>query len=164
MGEKNYIHYGLVATIIILAAVLRVYGLARTSIWFDEAFTWQLVSLPFSEMYQETLKDTHPPLFNLLAWSWIQLFGDSEFALRLPSALFGTATVYFLYQVGKQAWDWKVGLSAAAILAISGFHIWYSQEFRNYALLSLTSTIYMYSVFRIKDRTTLSACLPCAFL
>jgi uncharacterized membrane protein len=77
----------------------------------------------------------------------------------LPSALFGTATVYVLYQVGKQAWNWKVGLSSAAILALSGFHIWYSQEFRNYALLSLTSTIYMYSVFRIKGRATWSAYL-----
>ena len=96
MGEKSYNHYGMVAIVIILAAVLRIYGLERTSFWYDEAFSWHLVSLPFLEMYQETLKDTHPPLFNLLAWTWVQIFGDSEFALRLLSALFGTATVYFL--------------------------------------------------------------------
>jgi hypothetical protein len=61
VGEKNYINYGLVTTVIILAAVLRIYGLARTSIWLDEVFTWQLVSLPLSEMYRETMEDTHPP-------------------------------------------------------------------------------------------------------
>jgi mannosyltransferase len=39
------------------------------------------------------------------------------------------------------------GLLAAAFLALSGFHIWYSQEARMYALLSLTATLFAASSF-----------------
>ncbi len=134
-------------------------GLGRTSFWYDEAVTWQQVSLPFLEMYQAVVKDTHPPLYNLMAWPWIRLFGDSEFALRLLSAIPGTATVYLLYRTGRLLWSRELGLLAAVILTFSGFHIWYSQEFRPYALLSLTSTLYMFAVFRLISRPSLAAYL-----
>ncbi len=143
--------------IVVLSAVLRILGLGRTSFWYDEAVTWHQVSLPFLEMYDAIVRDTHPPLYNFLAWPWIRLFGDSEFALRFLSAIPGTATVYLVYRTGRLLWSRELGLVAAAILAISGFHIWYSQEFRPYALLSLTSTLYMYVVFRLISRPSLGA-------
>jgi uncharacterized membrane protein len=137
------------AVIVILAALLRLYGLDRTSIWLDEAYSWGQITLPFWEMYQASVESPHPPLQNFLAWPWVRIFGDSEAAMRALPALLGTAAIYMIYLTGRLLWNRKSGLFAAAILTVSGFHVWYSQEFRAYALLTLTSILFVYSVFRM---------------
>jgi len=139
----------IIVFIMLVAAALRFYGLDRTSFWLDEAFSWQLSNLPFREMYTASVLDVHPPLHNTIGWFWVRLFGETEAALRFSSALFGTATVYVLFRVGRMLWNPGLGLTAAAILALSGFHIWYSQEFRTYALLALTAVLFMQSVLRL---------------
>lgn len=47
------------------------------------------------------------------------LFGFTEFASRLPSALFGTAGVLFTYWFTHRVYDKKVGLTASLILMTS---------------------------------------------
>jgi 4-amino-4-deoxy-L-arabinose transferase-like glycosyltransferase len=143
---------GVIAAVLAIAAVLRLTGLSRTSLWPDEAFSWHVALQPFDDMYLATVADTHPPLFNLLMWAWVRLAGDTEFALRLPAAIMGALTVYVVYRAGRTAWDQRIGLWAAGLLALSGYHVWYSQEFRPYALLALTATLFMACVLSIMAR------------
>jgi 4-amino-4-deoxy-L-arabinose transferase-like glycosyltransferase len=62
------------------------------------------------------------------------LFGESESALRIPAALFGTLTIALIGLAGWRSFDWRVGLSAALICALhpacrywSGNAFWPSQ-------------------------------------
>ena len=73
-----------------------------------------------------------------------QLFPNSDFALRIPSVIFGLTSVYLLFILGRRLFNTKVGLIASFMLAISPFHIWYSQELRSYSLLMLLTTISVY--------------------
>jgi Predicted membrane protein len=74
----------------------------------------------------------NPPLFYWLEHG-VLLFGDSEFVLRFLPALLGVLTIPVVYLIGKEFRNKNIGLIAAALLAFSPFHIFYSQEARAYA-------------------------------
>jgi predicted membrane-bound mannosyltransferase len=86
--------------VILAGAALRLHGLDRTSIFNDEAASWSLARLPFLDMLRGTANDVHPPLYHVILYVTIRLFGDSAIALRLPSALMGIANIYLIYRLG----------------------------------------------------------------
>src|SRR5260370_23474713 len=103
-------------------------------------------------MIQATANDNSPPLYNLILYTTIRLFGDSEVVLRLPSVVFAIANIYLLYRLGTVLWDRLTGVFAAALLALSGFHLWYSQEARMYSLLSLAATAFALATVQLLAR------------
>jgi mannosyltransferase len=60
--------------------------------------------------------------------------GLSEAWLRLPSALAGIASVPMLYIVGRRLLPAGAAVAAAALLAFSPTHVYYSHEARSYTL------------------------------
>ncbi len=162
-GNSNTatIHSVGLALVVLLAAGLRFHDLDRTSLWLDEAVSWQQASKPFLEMIAATARDNYPPLHNIILHVTIALFGDGETALRAPSALLGVANVYVLYLLGSALWDRTTGLIAALLLTVSGFHVWYSTEARMYALLAFTATLFVLTVVYATRRPnwlTLTGC------
>lgn len=88
----------------------------------------------FSEMLQNGVKpDGHPAFTQVLLWFWIKLFGDSEFAVRLPFVVLGTASVWFGAQAARRWFGGGCGLATASALAFLQFPIMYSQLARPYA-------------------------------
>jgi uncharacterized membrane protein len=130
------------ALILALAALgLRLWRL-DAALWYDEAFSAWLAQLPLERLLTATLGDVHPPTYYLLLWAVQRVLGDSEAVLRLPSVLAGLGLVYLAARIGH-----RLGLPSAAVwlavglTAFSPFQIYYSQEARNYALLSLSVAI-----------------------
>ena len=159
--QRVSLHSISLAVVLIVAAALRFYDLDRTSIWVDEAVSWKQAGKPFLKMLSTTARDNYPPLYNIILNFTITLFGDSETALRAPSALLGVGTVYLLYWLGTLLWDRTTGLIAALLLALSGFHVWYSTEARMYTLLSFTATLFVLTVVQATRRpnwVTLAGC------
>lgn len=74
-----------------------------------------------------TAWDSWPAFYLLLPALSIQLLGQSEFALRLPSALAGVAALLALYPFARAAFGRKVGLVAIAYMATFHFHIHFSR-------------------------------------
>ncbi|MFH1085253.1 MAG: glycosyltransferase family 39 protein, partial [Chloroflexota bacterium] len=124
------------AGIVLLAAAARLWGLAAESLWLDEATSLMLARMPVSELIAWTALDIHPPLYYTLLHYWI-LLGESEAAVRGLSALAGVLTVPVIYGLGCAWFGRRVGLIAAALLAVNPYHVWYSQEARMYALVAL---------------------------
>lgn len=126
--------------IVAVAGGLRFYGLGQESVWLDEAFTWVFVTEQYTTIELLTtlpLEDVHPPLYYLIMHGWTAIAGSSEVALRVPSALFGVAVVGLTYVVGAKIFDEWAGVVAAAVVCVSTFHLYYSQEARMYSLLVL---------------------------
>ena len=117
--------YLALAGLLLVAAGLRLYTLGSADLVSDEHFT---------ALYYET-RAHHT--FNSLIYRLIVLsqgiLGESEFALRLPSLIFGVASIYLVYVLGRQLFSPSVGLLAAAILTFFPWHIWHSQYARYYA-------------------------------
>ena len=127
-----------VGTLTVLAALLRVPTLDRQSFWSDEAITALLTRMSFGEMLRVIPQtESTPPVYYVVAWLWARGFGDGEIGLRSLSALAGVATVPVAYVAGTALIGRRVGLAAAALVAVSPSLVWYSQEARSYALATL---------------------------
>ena len=132
---------------LLLGAFLRLYRLGFQSIWGDEALTLQVytVGSSFSQLLSNIWeRGFHPPLYFLIAHYWY-LLGTSEFMLRFPSAVFGVAAIPVTYLVARRLFGNTAGGISALVIAVSPFHIWYSQEARMYSLqvlLILASTLF----------------------
>jgi uncharacterized membrane protein len=114
------------------ALVLRLF--ITRGIWLDEATSVAQAELPFGRMLH-TLEttDVHPPLHHIALWLTIRVLGTSELAVRAPSLVAATAMVPLLYAAGRDLYDRRTGLAAAAFAAVAPFAVWYAQEARMYA-------------------------------
>jgi mannosyltransferase len=144
----------LLTGILFVGAVLRIYDLGTESLWIDEAISMLWAKLSLSQIIERAALDIHPPLYFVLLHYWIHLFGASEFAARLLSAIIGIISLFMIYKVGSLVFDHEAGLLSAFIMALSGFHIWYSQDARPYSLLVLTSLLSMYFFIQLHRRRT----------
>jgi hypothetical protein len=148
---------------VVLGAGLRFHGLDSSDLSGDETFSWCMVQLPVGEMLRRLGNDVHPPLYYLALKLWCSLFGDSIFALRGLSALFGTLTIVAVYRLapsidgptgtaaGSESAGLPAGAVAALLLAVSPFHVTYSRVVRMYAmgdLLAAWSTCLLVSNLR----------------
>lgn len=77
----------------------------------------------------------HPPLFYVAERLWAPLAGDSPGSLRLLAALISVAALPLIVLVACELFhDARTGYIAAALLAVSPFHLLYAHEAREYSL------------------------------
>ena len=120
-----------------LAAVLRFATLTHQSYWFDEAQAVHEMHRSFVRMLSLwSSNEPNPPLYFVLAWPWAKLFGTGEAGLRSLSAVLGVAVIPIVWLCGRELVSSRAGLVAAALAAVNPFLIWYSQEAREYMLLT----------------------------
>ena len=131
-----------VPAILLLGAALRIFDLPGKDIWLDEAYSLKFAQLNLHEIFFLD-QDTPPLYYGILHW-WIPVFGTSEWALRLPSALFGTASIFAIYKVGRRLFDEEAGVLSALLLAVSVLHVRYAQEARTYTLTVFLTLLSMY--------------------
>ena len=127
--------YILIGVIILVAAVLRLWKLGDVPFMHDEFSA--LLRTRFDNFHdfiqQGVMPDSHPIGVQLFLWGWVQLFGWSEFWVKLPFVLMGIGSIYLIYLIGRQWFNRKVGLFAAAFFAVSQFTVFYSQLARPYS-------------------------------
>jgi uncharacterized membrane protein len=124
------------AVVTLVGLVLRL--IVTRGIWLDEAISIHEAHLPFRDMMESLqFSDRHPPLHYIVLWLTVRALGDSEFAVRLPSLIAGTLVIPVLYLLGRELYDRRTGLVAAAFGAVSPLLVWYSQEARMYAFVTL---------------------------
>ena len=126
-----------------IGLVLRLYNLGAQSLWFDETYTVFVARLPLIEGWRFLVADgVHPPLFY-----WIEkiflIIGGSEFVVRLPALIFGALAVPALYLAGRIWATENQAFFASLLLALSPYHIWYSQEARMYSALVWLAIVIM---------------------
>jgi mannosyltransferase len=122
------------AIVLVLAGTLRIAALARSELWFDEAYAALIAQLPVAQLLEELERDSSPPLYYLTLHFWMDLMGREPAALRALSVGSGLLAVYLCFFLGRRLWDEKTGWLAALLLALSPLHVYYSREVRPYSL------------------------------
>src|SRR5215212_7688605 len=131
--------------ICVVGLAVRLYGLGSESLWWDEVYTIGEMAHPGPlEIIRLSSTDNNPPLLYLMLHYWILLAGNSEFSVRLPSAIAGAIAVAVLYRIGALLFDRSAGLLAAFILALSAYHLRYAQEARAYGLMVFLTLLSFY--------------------
>ncbi|MDP8266596.1 MAG: glycosyltransferase family 39 protein [Candidatus Aceula meridiana] len=139
----------LLTAILLLGLCLRLHDLGQESLWNDEGYSVRVSHLSLSKIVQKTSLDVHPPLYYFILHYWMEWLGDSECSMRLLSVIFGFLSIFMIYQIGSFLFDRDVGLLGALFVALSKFHINYSQETRSYSLLSFLTLASMYSFIKL---------------
>lgn len=144
--RSQHVGWGLLLAVLALGVALRCAHLGGRSIWFDEAFSWRLIQYPPGEMLYRVTLDNNLPLYFVLLKAWAACFGDSLWALRSLSVLFGGMAIVAMFLFVREAVRWspnysamrtratETGLLAALFLAISVFHVRWCWEARCYAV------------------------------
>ena len=132
-------------SIVLLAMSLQLYNLGHRSLWFDEAASFWFSSLNLRDILASP-DNTHPPLYYVILHFFLYL-GKSEFFMRLPSVIFSILCIPLIYKLGKDFFDFRVGLLSAFLLSISPMLYDYAREARMYTLLILLSLLSLYFFF-----------------
>lgn len=152
-----------------IGVILRLYKLGDQSLWGDEALTvlYYTAGNSIGEAWNRIwASGGHPPFYFLTVFHWFKL-GDSEFMLRLPSVLFGMASVPVVYALVNRLYESRTSAVAAWIVALSPIHIWYSQEARMYSLqilLALLSTLFLMRAWRDRRLSDYALFAVCSVL
>ncbi|NTV30283.1 MAG: hypothetical protein HGA80_09405 [Candidatus Omnitrophica bacterium] len=128
--------------IVFAAVVLRVYGIQSKGLWADEAYSVSFLSYSWQDIFQH--RYLNRPLYFLILKGWSAIFGTGEVALRLPAAIFGAMSVPVIYILAKRLCNVRTALIAAMLLAVSPFHIYWSQEVRNLTAAVFFALLNMY--------------------
>ena len=136
------------AGVVLVAAAVRLVGL-NGGLWLDEVYAVvDYFRSPLREILTVFGSDTQHPLYTVLAHAAIVAFGEHAWSARLPALVFGVATVPALYMLGALVASRREGLLAAALLAVSYHHVWFSQNARGYTALAFFAVLCTYLLIR----------------
>jgi 4-amino-4-deoxy-L-arabinose transferase-like glycosyltransferase len=125
----------------LLALCLRIWHL-NSGLWFDEVLTLvDFVRSPLGDSISSFPSQNQHMLFTLLAQASISIFGESAWALRLPSVVFGVASLWSLFLLGRHVVGARTALLSCALMTVSYHHIWFSQNARGYMGLLFFATL-----------------------
>lgn len=118
---------------------------------------WGLPTLPWEEDELYTLRDARDlgataaavggpgiaarPLYYLLQHLLLEVLPVTPLGLRLPAYLFGIAGIWATWWLGRQALGHRAGLVAAALVAVSPWHLYASQFARYWTLVYLMAAL-----------------------
>lgn len=128
------------------AFLLRAWRLDFQELRGDEAFGYFFSLRAYREIISATfaLHEPHPVASYFIQKAWLNWAGHSEFALRFVSLWFGVLAVALLIRLGRRLeLPPSSTLLAGALMALSPYAIWHSQDVRMYSMslaLTLAST------------------------
>lgn len=139
-GDRGIPTWLLVAVPTAVAGIANWLWIGRQSLWQDEGFTAQMVTVPWFQFWDAvTNRDGNMAGYYLLLRLWP--FHDDEAGLRSLSALFVIASVPLVFWIGKELGGRAAGWWAASLFAIWPFIVRYGQEARSYGLLILVTVV-----------------------
>ncbi len=141
-GLPGWLLFGTIA----VGAVLRLSAASHGGLWRDEAlFLFVSRIEPLSKLINFLrLHESHPPGFYLLMRWWSGLLGRSESAAVGLSLAFGVILIPLAYHVASRLFSWRVGLYAAALVAVSPPLTQLSILVRPYAMLAVLCILTAY--------------------
>ena len=139
---------------LVIGTLVRVVGLGERGLSHPEAYIPGLdlpagiSEPPPRHAFVETVvwhfrSEPHPFGYYLAMWVWTSLFGATLTSIRMPEMILGVLSIWLTYRVGALAYSPRVGVVAAGLLGLHGFHTFWSQAARMYApgaFLGLLST------------------------
>ena len=131
--------------LVVAGFLLRLWLAAATFLNADEALHFMAANQDsWKRTYQASLTLSHPPLLIFVLHLW-RIFGSSEFILRLPSVIAGSAFCWIFFRWLEERFGAETGLIGVIFASFLPPMIALSAEIRQYALLLLfaSSTLYL---------------------
>jgi uncharacterized membrane protein len=138
------------ALVVLTAAAAAIRLAVPRGLWLDEAISVHQAHLGLRAMLHALAQtDRQPPLYQLALWATVHLGGTSDFAVKLPSILAGTLVVPVLYLLGRELYDRRTAVVAALLGTVAPVLVWYAQEARGYAFVTLFASLAVLGLARV---------------
>lgn len=133
-SHSNFTLPLLVGLCLVLGLVLRLGDPSAWSFINDELSTWHKVSYGSVGDVIANIKavDSHPVGMYVFVYYWTQLFGTSEWAIKLPFFLLSLLSLWLIFRVGTLWFSKSTGVLVLAAWATLQFPIWWSHIARQY--------------------------------
>jgi len=161
--SKNHITEILIFIILIFTAYEWLQNLSVNPLDIDELFTLNIIYINdlYSIIKFGNILDNHPPLYHILMYVFIKIFGVSEYTIRIPSVIFSVLSVYLTFILSKKLFSGIDGLVSALVMIILIPNAWIVQYARGYSLLLLFSVLTMiFLVDIIKYKENIKQIIP----
>ena len=152
MGEKlqkilkpKLIHIA----VIVLGIIFMSLSILHTNMWFDESYTIGIVRHSFSEIWNITSYDVHPPFYYFCLHILNLIFGENIIVYRLFSAITIALTAILGYTHIRKDFGEKVGFWFSFLTLMLPVSAQYAGEIRMYSLGMLLGTIMCIYAYRI---------------
>jgi len=157
--------------IVLFGFGLRLIQLGAQSLWYDETVSVYLAGQSLSDLLAHTARDIHPPAYYVLLRAFLVPAGFAEgvadptthrlefFAAFLSLAL-GVLLIPLVYLLGRRLYDQATAIVAALLVAVSPFHVWYSQEVRMYTLGAVLGVLCLLAALRFLSHPRGSSASP----
>lgn len=144
--DSRLVELALVAAVSLLGAALRFYKLGDWSFWVDELYTIGRAQAHTNWAALLDLWWRPSPSVWLTGWA-ISVLGVSEASARLVPAVVGSLSVPILYFPMRRMWGSSTAKIAMLLIAISPWHIFWSQNARFYTSLMLLYALAAFALF-----------------
>ena len=141
-------HRPAVLILLLLGLGLRLLRLDFQPLWWDEGYSVWFAGQSLLAMLRLTAADIHPPLYYALVHGWNQMLGLNPVMLRLFSVFASIPAIPLAYVLGRDLHSRRVGVIAAALVALNPLAIFYSQEIRMYGLAATLSLAALWAGWR----------------
>lgn len=124
-------------------------GLGRPALWTDELATWGIATTPWSQFWP-VLRYVDAVLAPYYAFMhvWVDLVGDSDVALRVPSLLAMVAAAALVGAIGNEVSGRRVGLLGGTAFALLAATSRFAAEARPYAMAVLFACLATWLLLR----------------
>lgn len=136
LGDNPALVPTILGVLIVAGAIVR-WIVAGQDLFADELATYWVVSAHGFGGVIDTVSSTAeitPPLGFLLTWLSTQVDQAPHF-VRMPAFIAGVATIPIVYGIGLRTVGRGAALTAAALVTVSPFMVFYSTEARGYGLM-----------------------------
>lgn len=150
---NKYLPKIILLIILTLSAYIYTFSIKFIPFDGDELFTLNIINMNnISDIIKiGNINDTHPPLYHILLFIFVQFTGISETTIRLLSSIFGILSILSVYILAKKMFSEKEGLISASIMLFIWSLIIVIQYARGYALLLFLSILTMIFLYDIID-------------
>ena len=139
----------------LISAGLRFRNLDGPSLWVDELATLDAAMQPTWEASMQT----GDSMFGMYGWTLhhlLKITGNSDFAVRSISAICGVLLIPLVSEYGRLVQGERAGIIASSMLAVSFHAIKFSQEFRQYMLVTFVLWSMLFLIRNHKFRIPVS--------
>lgn len=148
--------------LILVGALLLRLPFLNGSFWLDEAAQALESSRPLSQQL-DIAEDFQPPLMHIFVHV-LTYVSKAEWWLRLSSLSAGLITIWATYFAISMVTNKKIATLTSFFLAISSFHIFYSQELRPYSITAMFAALGWLLAIHITHHTIVKPKLLASFV
>jgi len=131
--------------LVVVVAFVQFGFLRHHSLRNNEFITLRVIGLPYREIIQERPTRNHLPGYFLALKAWTEVFGTSEVALRLPSAVAVFAGVVVVWRLAARLYGARAGLLALGLCGLNQIHAQMGTDARMYSFLFFGSALALWA-------------------